>query len=118
MRGGWVYIITNRPFGSLYVGVANDIARRSWEHRTAVGGGFTSRYRLRMPVYAEWHEDIAGAIQRETRIKHRPRRWQLNLVNLAHPHPFASSRTRGSSTVYSRSTTRLIVTNSSTIIIR
>jgi putative endonuclease len=29
MQGGWVYIMTNRPNGTLYVGVTSDIARRA-----------------------------------------------------------------------------------------
>ena len=32
--GGWVYIMTNRPNGTLYLGVTKvDIAHRAWEHR-------------------------------------------------------------------------------------
>ena len=85
MRGGWVYIMANRPFGTLYVGVTNDIARRSWEHRTGAGSGFTKRYRLGMLVYAEWHEDIVRAIQRETSIKRWPRLWKLNLIETQNP---------------------------------
>jgi putative endonuclease len=85
MRGGWVYIMANRPFGSLYVGVTNDIARRAWEHRTGVGGVFTKRYRLGMLVYTEWHEEIVRAIQRKTTIKHWPRRWKLNLIESQNP---------------------------------
>ena len=27
MQGGWVYIMTNRPNGTLYVGVTGDLAR-------------------------------------------------------------------------------------------
>jgi putative endonuclease len=80
MRGGWVYIMANRPFGSLYVGVTNDIVRRAWDHRTGKGGQFTRRYRLSMLVYMEWHEEIARAIQRETSIKRWPRQWKLNLI--------------------------------------
>jgi putative endonuclease len=80
MRGGWVYIMANRPFGALYVGVTNDLARRTGEHRTGHGGGFTRRYRLGMLVYSEWHEDIVRAIQRETSIKRWPRQWKLNLI--------------------------------------
>jgi putative endonuclease len=85
MRGGWVYIMANRPFGTLYVGVTNDIARRSWEHRTGAGSGFTKRYRLGMLVYAERHEDIVQAIQRETSIKRWPRLWKLNLIGTQNP---------------------------------
>jgi putative endonuclease len=69
MRSGWVYFMANRPFGTLYVGVTNDLPRRVWEHRTCVGGGFTSRYRLGMLVYSESHEEMMRAIQRETSIK-------------------------------------------------
>ena len=50
MRGGWVYIMANRPFCSLYVGVTNNVARRSWEHRTGSCEGFTKHYRLSMLV--------------------------------------------------------------------
>jgi putative endonuclease len=77
--------MANRPFGSLYVGVTNDIARRAWEHRSGACEGFTKRYRLTMLVYAEWHEDIVRAIQRETSIKHWPRRWKLNLIETQNP---------------------------------
>jgi putative endonuclease len=34
MRGGFVYIMSNRPNGTLYVGVTADISRRAWEHQT------------------------------------------------------------------------------------
>jgi putative endonuclease len=85
MHGGWVYMIANRPFGSLYVGVTSDISRRSWEHRHGVAEGFTKRYRLTMLVYVEWHEDICGAIQREKNIKHWPRVWKLNLIEAQNP---------------------------------
>jgi putative endonuclease len=85
MRGGWVYIMMNRPFGTLYVGVTNDLARRAWEHRTGAGGSFTRRYRLGMLVYSEWHEEITRAIQRETSIKRWPRQWKLNLIETQNP---------------------------------
>ena len=85
MHGGWVYIMANRPFGSLYVGVTNDIGRRSWEHRTGAYNGFTKRYRLGMLVFAEWHDDIVTAIQRKTNIKHWPRMWKSNLIETQNP---------------------------------
>ena len=85
MRGGWVHIMANRPFGTLYVGITNDICRRAWEHRFGVSVGFTKRYRLAMLVYAERHEDISRAIQRESSIKHWPRRWMINLIETQNP---------------------------------
>ncbi len=63
--GGWVYITTNRTNGTLYLGVTSDIARRAWEHREGLVEGFTKRYRLTRLVYAERHDEIAAAIQRE-----------------------------------------------------
>ena len=83
--GGWVYIMTNRPFGTLYVGVTSDIARRSWEHRQGTASAFTSRYRLTRLVFMERHEQIDTAIRRETRFKHWPRQWKLNLIVAQNP---------------------------------
>jgi len=85
MKGGWVYIMTNRPFGTLYVGVTNDIIRRVWEHKNGVGSVFTTRYGLRRLVYAEQHEEIVAAIRRETRFKHWLRQWKLNLIRQQNP---------------------------------
>jgi putative endonuclease len=65
--------MTNRPNGTLYIGVTNDLARRVWEHREGVVEGFTKRYGLRRLVYAEHHDDIRIAIQREKSLKRWPR---------------------------------------------
>jgi putative endonuclease len=85
MRGGWVYILTNRPFGVLYVGVTSHLARRAWEHREGVVESFASRYNLRRLVFAERHDDIVSAIQREKNIKHWPRAWKLNIITEQNP---------------------------------
>jgi putative endonuclease len=80
MSGGWVYIMTNRPNGTLYVGVTSDIPRRIWEHREGLADGFTKRYQMKRLVYVERHEDIGSAIQREKNMKHWPRAWKVRLV--------------------------------------
>ncbi len=85
MMGGWVYIMTNRPFGTLYTGVTNNIARRVWEHKQGTGSIFTARYKLTRLVYMEWREEILAAINRETRLKHWPRIWKLNLIEQQNP---------------------------------
>jgi putative endonuclease len=35
----WLYIVTNRPNGTLYIGVTTDIATRAWQHKT---GGYNA----------------------------------------------------------------------------
>jgi putative endonuclease len=85
MEGGWVYIITNRPDGTLYVGVTSDLARRAWEHREGVYDGFTKRYGLKRLVFYERYDDITAAIQREKTIKHWPRAWKVRVIHRMNP---------------------------------
>lgn len=85
MQGGWVYVMTNRPNGTLYVGVTSDLARRAWEHREGIVDGFTRRYGLKRLVYMEHHDDIRAAIQREKNIKHWPRTWKVRLILAVNP---------------------------------
>ena len=65
----YVYIITNRRDGTLYVGVTNNLVRRIYEHRTHAVPGFSSRYNLERLVYFEVHATALAAIQREKNIK-------------------------------------------------
>jgi putative endonuclease len=83
--GGWIYIMTNRPNGILYVGVTSDLARRIWEHREGLADGFTKRYGLKRLVYVEPHDDIVRAIQREKNLKHWSRAWKVNLIVAENP---------------------------------
>jgi putative endonuclease len=83
--GGWVYIMTNRPDGILYVGTTVNLARRAWEHREGVVDGFTKKYGLKRLVYAEWHDDILRAKQREMNIKHWRRAWKVQLIHRENP---------------------------------
>ncbi len=85
MKGSWVYVMTNRMHGTLYVGVTNDIARRVGEHRQGIGSVFTSRYKLYRIVYMEHHDEIELAINRETRFKHWPRSLKLKLIEAQNP---------------------------------
>ena len=85
MRGGWVYIMTNKPNGTLYIGVTNDLPRRVYQHREGLVPGFTRTYGLTRLVYAEQHEDIRTAIQRETSLKRWRRAWKVDLIVAANP---------------------------------
>ena len=85
MKGGHVYIMSNKPQGTLYIGVTSDLARRAWEHREGVVDGFTKRYGLKRLVHFEPYDDIRDAIQREKTLKHWPRLWKLALIQETNP---------------------------------
>ena len=80
MYGGYVYILASAPNGILYVGVTNDLVRRSYEHRNGLVAGFTRKYAIKRLVYFERYDDIQTAIQREHNIKHWPRTWKVRLI--------------------------------------
>ena len=77
--------MTNRPNGTLYVGVTSGLARRLWEHRGGVADGFTKKHGLKRFVWAERHDDIRSAIQREHNLKHWPRAWKAQLILAGNP---------------------------------
>ena len=80
MAIGWVYFMTNRPNGILYVGVTDNLPRRAWEHREGLVNGFTKRYGLKCLVYFERY-----ARQREQNLKHYSRAWKVRLILLNNP---------------------------------
>jgi putative endonuclease len=80
-----VYILASRPGGTLYVGVTNDLIRRTYEHREGLVQGFTKRYGLKTLVYYEGHDTAFGAFQREKNVKHWPREWKIDLIVSMNP---------------------------------
>ncbi len=82
---GYAYILTNRPFGTLYVGVTNDLRRRIHAHRTGIGGAFTRKYHLTRLVWFETYDLITDAIQREKQLKAWRRGWKIALVEDNNP---------------------------------
>ena len=81
----YVYILASRPRGTLYVGVNNDLIRRTHEHRDGLVEGFTKAHRVRMLVYFEQQEDIEQAIAREKRLKRWRRAWKFELIERDNP---------------------------------
>jgi len=85
MQGGYVYIMSNGPSGTLYVGVTSNLARRIYQHREGIGSIFCHRHCLIHLVYIERHDRIEDAIAREKAIKAWKREWKLNLIGKANP---------------------------------
>jgi putative endonuclease len=81
----FVYILASKRNGTLYIGVTNNLMRRSYEHREGKGSIFTKRYEVHNLVYAEEFSDVTQAIQRESNLKHWPRRWKIELIEKLNP---------------------------------
>ena len=84
-RGGWTYIMTNKPRGVLYVGVTAEIVTRVFQHRSGAGSDFCRRYNLTMLVLAEKHAAIEEAIAREKALKAWKREWKIRLIEENNP---------------------------------
>lgn len=82
----YVYILASGRNGTLYTGVANDLARRIFEHRQKVVPGFTKRYAVDRLVWFEANGSIYEAIAREKQIKHWNRQWKINLFRDINPN--------------------------------
>ena len=75
-----VYIMTNKPNGTLYVGVTSDLVGRVWQHKEHVADGFTKKYDLTKLVYFEQHQTMESAILREKQLKQWNREWKIRLI--------------------------------------
>jgi putative endonuclease len=80
-RRFYVYILTDKPYGTLYVGVTNNLARRMHEHRQGLVKGFTQKYGLKTLVYYEEYPTAEEAIRREKCIKAWKREWKINHIH-------------------------------------
>lgn len=75
----YVYILANsKP--SLYIGVTNNLIRRTVEHKQKRADGFTKKYNINKLVYYEIHQDINEALLREKQLKHWKREWKIELI--------------------------------------
>ena len=80
MKQYYVYILSSRKNGALYIGVTDDLIRRIYEHKQNLIEGYTNKYNVHTLVYYEAHDDIQEAIIREKQIKKWNRKWKLRLI--------------------------------------
>ncbi|GAB5382841.1 MAG: GIY-YIG nuclease family protein [Aliiglaciecola sp.] len=85
MEESYVYIMSNKPKGTLYVGVTAELDNRVYQHRTSEIKGFTKRYNLTQLVYYEVHQSLYEAISREKRLKKWNRAWKIRLIEKNNP---------------------------------
>ncbi len=81
----YVYLMTSRKHGTLYLGVTNNLVRRVYEHKSKAVRGFTARYNVDRLVWFEYYDDPTNAIEREKDIKKWRRNWKIRLIEEVNP---------------------------------
>jgi putative endonuclease len=86
MKGGWVYIMTNKHNTTLYTGVTSNIMKRVLQHKKGVfPESFTDQFLCHKLVWFEFVPTIEGAIAQEKRMKRWRRAWKEELIAKANP---------------------------------
>jgi len=80
----YVYIMTNQS-RTLYIGVANNLKKRVYQHKSGLIEGFTHRYNIDTLVYVETFSSVHSAIAREKQIKRWRREKKLQLIARENP---------------------------------
>ena len=85
MKGGYVYIMSNKNRTTFYIGVTSDLKIRIADHKNGIGSEFTKKYKLDNLLYYEDFPDIYQAIDREKQLKNWHRQWKINLIQAMNP---------------------------------
>ena len=80
-----VYIITNKPHGTLYIGVTSDLPRRIWQHKKGLVEGFAKRHSLKRLVWYKVFDSMEEAILREKQMKKWERKWKIDEIRKLNP---------------------------------
>jgi putative endonuclease len=72
-------------YGTLYLGVTNNLARRVYEHKHGLTPEFTSKYGIGRLVWFEAFDNPTAAIEHEKKIKKWRRQWKVRLIEAGNP---------------------------------
>jgi putative endonuclease len=84
-KNAHVYMLADRCYGTLYIGVTSNLVKRVWEHRESKVEGFTKKYGITQLVWYEVHSEIREAITREKQLKKWNRSWKIALIQKMNP---------------------------------
>ena len=85
MRKPTIYMMANKPNGTIYVGVTNHLVRRVYEHKQNLLKGFTQKYGCHRLVFYECADTMYEAISREKQIKAGNRKKKIALIESINP---------------------------------
>jgi putative endonuclease len=81
----YIYILTNLKNTVFYIGVTNNLEKRTHQHKNKQLDGFSKKYNLDKLVYYEVVENSYSAIRREKQLKNWHRDWKINLIKSKNP---------------------------------
>ncbi|GLU43172.1 GIY-YIG nuclease family protein [Allomuricauda sp. NBRC 101325] len=82
-----VYMMCNRPKGTLYIGVTDNLEERVKEHKLKVyPQSFTAKYNCDKLVHFEAYENGEKAVKRERQMKKWKRDWKIKLIEEFNPN--------------------------------
>lgn len=84
-KKGWVYIITNKRNGTLYIGATSDLVQRIYQHKHKFVDAFSKKYGLCELIYFEEHGTVQDALYREKQMKEWNREWKIELIEKFNP---------------------------------
>jgi putative endonuclease len=85
VRPFFVYILTNRRNGTLYIGMTDDLTRRMYEHKEGHTPGFAHKRGLKTLVWYQPCDTREAALTRERQLKKWRRAWKIRLINEMNP---------------------------------
>jgi len=86
MNNYYIYILTNKKDGILYIGSTSNLIKRIWEHKNKVVKDFSNKYNLNKLVYFEIVNDPYNMVNRERQMKKWERKWKINLIEKENPN--------------------------------
>ncbi len=69
----------------LYIGITNNLARRTHEHSSGWGSVFSRKYNAHKLVYFESYADLRSATEREKQLKKWSRTKKITLIAKRNP---------------------------------
>jgi putative endonuclease len=76
----YAYILASGPYGTLYIGVTNNLRTRLEQHRAGRGSKFVKQYGVLRLVHVEEFASPREAIAREKQLKNWRRDWKIRLI--------------------------------------
>ena len=81
----YVYILASGKYGTLYIGVTNNLRTRLDQHRSGRGSEFVKKYCVHRLVHVEAFASPREAILREKQLKEWHRDWKIRLIEENNP---------------------------------